>query len=438
VLNPKYLFLICLVAFISCKKEKKKDPRPTGQGQAIRAHYSDVLETSSLSQNPLFVTRSGSSASDNFYVIQKMSGSSYNLIVSDREANVESTKLIELNADSLVDVCGSRVTNEFFTLTASNKYSYNSGAVMSAYVYSSSYYDSTNCGDDNYAYSYEFNSNFQLTTPVPIQNFSQLKKFDETGHEVWSRTLDGNFFSGNALETDLEGNIYVLTATKPAMEPKKVEFLSGIIPYYTFKRDSNSFTLHKFTAFGNLLFKKTITNVHDGTPFSFEPGLALSGTAVFVWNLNNLFTFDLECNLISKVKPLKDVCYNLISSAVSSPFIPNLIVKGKQYFTFSSSNPYYTKLNVTAANTTVNNTKIPTGLFAVDNLQNTYAGSGTVLSKISNSGTEVYKKTLFNGTNSFTVNARNHVIDKNNSFYCFSLENGVIKVYKFDENGNFN
>lgn len=440
MLLPRIIILFfSFLLFLSCKKENKDEPSPASSNTSFRPRFEDTLAISPASNGNLFATLAGVNSTECFYVLQKINGTSYFLIKTDLNANVTYTRQIDLNREPLQDVCGSKTSEDFFTLTASEKDpAVSTGTFVMSYVYYGPKADSMSCTGEENVFNYEFDSSFDPFRKPQTNNRAELKKFDKSGKEIWNKVLDGNYFTGNSIETDLEGNIYVLTLLRYTTEAREMAFLGGISPYYSFNFEKYTFTLNKFDANGNLLFKTEVKSAHEGNPDSFHAGLALSSNAAYIRTRNNFYRFDLAGKLQSTTKPYKNECYNFVSGVLAHPRSPIAHVTGIVESTSGDINRYFLSLNQTSESNLDTYSEVPLTLTAMDNLRNFYCGGGNTLMKLSAGGKVIYSRYLFSGTSFFYLQDSNSGIDKNNNIYCLSAMGNLIKMYKLDDYGSFN
>jgi len=291
-------------------------------------------------------------------------------------------------------------------------------------------------------YDYTFDDSFNINGEIKVNNNSTLNKFDGFGNLMWTKQLDGNYFDGKALETDQNGNVYVLTASKHPLTPKlSSAYSSTLVPYYEFVTDSNSISIYKFDNNGNQEFKKTLLNIKNNTPNSFNPSLSLSKTTITIANTDNLYMLDLDGNLISQNKPIANTCYNYINSIISSPFINHTFINGQVNYLFNSNRlGYLAFYNSTAPVIISQSNNLSYDFLVIDNLENIYVGSAlnSTIKKLNNNGTVLYFNSLLDGNYSFGLSKRSTVLDLGNSLYTFSNKIDQIAVYKFDSDGKFN
>ncbi len=438
----KKIILLAFTAIIVSNCSKKPfpvDPPITSSGGAREKFKDTLVLYASPNYNNIFVTYCPSNNS--FFAVQKISTSQYNLHKSDLEINLIYTKTIDLGPNELIGIKGAQNECSFYTLNSTNNFIPGNQPLINAYARSNYIMDSASHCMINKIYDYQYDDSFQSGADIKGVNYSTLNKFDANGNLVWSNQLTGNYFDGNSLETDPSGNIYVLTANKLPRTPKlNVAFSSTLIPYYDLVVDSNSFSIYKFNSSGNQIFKKTITQVKDINYWTFNPSLNVSKTNITISNINNLYTFDLDGNLLSQNKPVSNACYNYISSVISNPEINNTFVCGT--LNYQQGNPaaslrYIASYNGTSP-TVLSQTANYSQLTLIDNLENIYLASSSYLAKINNNGGFTYGfLPLYDPPYNFILDKKSGVIDKYNSLYCFSNRLDHIAVYKFDNDGKY-
>lgn len=426
----------CLLAF-SCKKDPALPININPQSTA-RTKFVDTVTNACTSANPLFVTHTG--ASNFIYLVQKLTPGLYSLYKTDDDLNVLLTKTISISSGELIQIKGSQVSDDFYTLNATYNFDTPGNTLVNAFVNKNIVHDTMSACNSTKLYDYVFDNSLNLSAEINLQNNSTLKKFDDSGNLSWAKTLDGNYFQGNSLETDIYGNIYVLTANRGGYSPKaSTQYTAGSVPYYDFKLDSNQFTLYKFNINGFQIFKKTISSVYDDYPGEFNPRLALSSNNVAVSNSNNIFIFDLNGNLVSSSKPIKNSCFNYLRSNVSNLSSPYIFIHGGiNYVTGGSNNPrYFVKYSASGYNTAVLN-NFGVEITMMDATGNYYCTANTTtLLKLNNTGAIIYSKPLYFVPYNILSTINNTIIDKYNSLYIFEKRLNQILAYKLDSNGNF-
>ena len=427
------IFLI-LLSIASCKKKSEATVYPLYPDD-YRSKFVDTLTNNNTNNYPLFTGNAG--PGNYFYIVQKQNGSDYNLYRCDYNINSVTQQTINLGNDALMKIAGSKISDHFFTLTSSNNSSSPAGAPINAYVQAFFYSDSSKPCDSHLLSDYMFTDTFTLGTPISVQNKSEIRCYSSNGTILWNYILNGNYYSGNSMETDLLGNTYVLTASKsPAHSKLSTQFTNTLIPYYDMILDSNSFTLYKFDKNGNQLFNKTINNVNEEVPGTFEPNLTLTKKNIFVNNAKNLFTFDLDGNLLKSNKPLVNKCYNYIISVVGNAHQYFGLLDGFLNYSISSKNNYMVNLQGFSQLTIYENGKLK-NLSIMDEFANCFAFSGSSLSKVDRYGNLIYNKILFFPPYNFYVYRNSVVVDRFNDLYIFDKTPNQIRVFKIDVNGNF-
>lgn len=433
----KYLlFYLTFIFLIACKKDGSSVLNPSQSSS--RNKFIDTVTNSTTSSEPLFIANT--KASNNFFIVQKQSGSFYTLYKADDDMNVINTKTISLGPEKLMQIKGSQVSDDFYTLNATYNFTYTGNTLVNAYVNDNITHDTlSSCNSTTINY-YSFNNALNLSSETALQNNSTLRKFDASGNESWNKTLEGNYYESNSLETDLYGNIYVLTANRGGYSPKASnQYTVGPVPYFNFQLDSNQFSLYKFDINGTLIFKKTIINVYDESPGQFTPRLSLSSNNVSVSNSNSIYIFDLMGNLASSVKPLNNSCFNYLKSNVSNVNYPFIFIHGKlNYVNGGSNNPkYFVKYNAGGFNATILN-NFGAEITMMDANGNCYCtANNTTLLKLDNTGSIVYSKALYFPPFSVLTTINNTISDKYNSIYIFEKRLNQILSYKLDSNGDF-
>lgn len=429
ILTLALLFLL----FSNCKKDVSEVNYDIGER---RAWFTDTLGIDSVGTNPLFVAYSEYRGT--IYVVQKKFGSVYQLTKCDNEINVIYSKTIDLGPNQLIQIVGGKNQDCFYTVTASNAFQVTS--VQSIGAYTAFPYIDTVCYKTFPISYYIYEPDFHLTNMVYNTNHTELKKYKSNGEEEWKKTEEGNFFSGSALQVDMDDNIYLLSAKRFPLRFKLNLNYSSAIPYYDVVADSNSFSLSKFSISGKLLFKNEICCVYQENGFlsGFNPSLSLSSSALYVNNINGLYSFNLNLELQSQKKPLKNTCYNFLKSVVTNPNIPFVCVSGYLRYVSNNLNFYQATLVNTDEISVLQNLNFSHDYFAIDKSKNLFSVSlSNRIIKIKSDGTEVFSKILNPDFLWQTLNKNNCFLDRYDNLYCFSLENGLIKVYKLDENGNF-
>lgn len=432
-MKPKILFLIFIGLLYSCKKEKKTD----SISYLNRTGFEDTLVTSPGGNQELFAAHSGTGASECFYIVQKTSGSSYFLVKTNLDAKVSFTSQIQISDTRLQDVCGSKISADFYTLNASEKSTFQpSGTLIQAYVQASQNIDSSSCDGENNPSNYFFDTELDVNISTTFDNNCQVKKFNHKGVEIWNFALEGSYFSGNAMETDFEGNLYVLTVVKHRPVPVLMPFSGTIFPYYSFNSDSNTVILYKFNKDGILLFKTQSNKAFKGLPENFNPRMALTKNAVYVCSFTNFFRFSLNGELESTTKPVKNVCYNTLATMIANPMFSELYVVGVLNYTGNSRNRYFVGVNRTSEFNLINASIVPYNFVLIDSQQNIYSAGGTYLTKTNQSGQRIYSKPILGNSFIYYVGENNCGVDHDLNFYFFATENGLIKMFKLDVNGN--
>lgn len=433
------ILIVTLATLVSSCKKKSSEESPTTTNSNIRDKFRDTLVLQSINNyNPVFATYCA--FSDDFFVVQKKAGTQYEFYKCDIEINQIFSKTLNLGSDSLLEIKASKTENSFFTLTSTNNFTTPNPLYINAYVLNNFSLDSTsNCAFK--LTDYYFEPSFNVSSEQQNNNKSTLNKFDGTGALLWTKQLDGNLFDGQALETDLNGNIYVLTASKHPLAPKlSSAFTSTLVPYYEYMTDSNSCSIYKFDTYGNQEFKKTILNFKENNPQSFKPSLTLSKTVITISNTNSIYMFDLYGNLLSQNKPFINTCYNYINSTVSNPYITHTFISGSiNYINSVTNSGYFALFNGLSPSIITQSNNLNYEFVAIDQLENIYLGGlfNTTLKKLNNNGSILYNSPLYDAPYSFGLSKKSTVIDMNNSIYTFSNRNDLIAVYKFDSNGKF-
>lgn len=430
------LFFLIFLPFFSCKKERPAQFITEPQTSA-RSKFKDTISNTITSTEPVFAANS--KAGNSFYIIQKKTGTDYSLFKADADMNVVLSKTINLGAGNLMQVKGSQISDDFYTINATNNFTYTySGQIINAYVYGGSNTDSLMSCDSISPFSYNLDNAFDSKYEINLQNTTTLRKFDHIGNESWVKTLDGHFHSGNCIETDLYGNVYALTLTKGGYRTHaSTQYTAGSVPYFDFKLDSNEFSLYKFDINGTQVFKKTFTNVYDATPGNFHPRLAVSADNICVYNLNNLFVFDLSGTIIPTIKPVKNTCYNNLLSVAGNVNKPNLLIHGRlNYVNGGNNNPnYLVKLNqglYTSPVTGVSGSVIS----LMDSKGNYYHLGGGIMKWEGVNGDLQYSKQIYSPAY-VDIQPINTLTDKFDNVYVFEKRLNHILVYKLDSYGNF-
>lgn len=428
--------LVCLLV-VSCKKDSAPIIKINPQS-AARTKFVDTVTNTCTSANPIFATHSG--ASNFIYLVQKLTPGSYSLYKADDDMNVLLTKTISLSSGELIQIKGSKVSDDIYTLNSTYNFNFPGNTLVNAYVNNVILRDTLSTCNTTSINDYSFENSLNLSSETNLQNNSNLNKFDGSGNLSWSKTLDGNYFESNSLETDVYGNIYVLTANRGGFSPKaSTQYTTGSVPYYNYKLDSNQFSLYKFDINGIQIFKKTISAVYEESPGQFTPRLSLSSNNVAVSNSNCIFIFDLNGNLVSSSKPIKNSCINYLRSNVSNISSPFIFIHGSLNYVNGGSNnqKYFVKYSASVYNTAgLNN--FGAEITVMDSNQNYYCTSNaTTLVKLNNAGTIAYSKPLYFAPYSILTTINNTICDKYNSLYIFEKRSNHILAYKLDSNGNF-
>ncbi|MBL7921383.1 MAG: hypothetical protein JNJ40_13785 [Bacteroidia bacterium] len=431
-------FLLIFITLLSCNK-KSDSPEVLPDTGNSRTKFKDTLVTNtSANTNEIFA--SYIPLTNNLVVVQQISGSQYKLYTCDAEIKSLRSATINLGPDKLIEIEASKKEDAFFTLTATNNFQAKNPVFINAYVIQNPYLDSTsNCIPKiiNYAYDPAFN----LTPETNGNNYSTLNKFYKNGTIAWSKQLDGNYFDGRAIETDQNGNVFVLTSSRFPLTPKlNSTFSNTLVPYYDLVNDSNRISIYKFDRYGNQLFKKTIQNVKEISSFGFNPSLNLSDNYLTVTNTNNLYVFDVYGNLYSQSKPVINSCYSYVSAAISNPLIKQTYIIGTINYNQSTNFLNYMSVtnNGSTHSTISQSANLNTKFIVADNVGNVYMTQlVTDLRKMDRNGNLVINKGLIDGATSFGMSKRSSLVDKNNSLYVFRNDITQILVYKFDDKGNY-
>lgn len=430
------LFFLLILFFFSCKKELP-EALNAGPQASGRDKFIDTVSSVSTSTDPVFAANT---TANNFYVVQKTTGSNYSLFKTNADINVLYTKTLNLGAGELMKIKGSQVSDDFYTLNATNNFTYTySGQIINAYVYSDAVHDTIIHCDSISPYFYLYNNQYENKSEINLQNHTTLRKFDSNGNESWAKSLDGHFHEGNSLETDLYGNVYALTITKGGYRTKPgSQFTNSPVPYIDIKLDSNQFSLYKFDINGTQVFKKTFTNVYFGDPGYFRAQLAISANNISVSNANNLFIFDLSGTLVSSIKPVQNICYNYIISTAGNVNQQNLLIKGSIVYAIGSmNNPIYlVKFNQTSFASPLMNIS-GNKINGMDNKGNYYSFNESITKWESTNGYLQYSKQLVHFPVYLTVNSNNSLTDKFSNAYVFQKRANLILAYKLDSYGNF-
>lgn len=432
-------FLLVLI-LLSCNKKSNTPEVLPDPASNSRSKFKDTLVTNtSANTNEIFASYNPSN--DNLIVVQQISGSQYKLYKCDADIKLLGSATIDLGPDQLIEIEASKKEDAFFTLTATNNYQTINPVFINAYVIQNPYLDSTsNCISKIFNYAYD--DAFNLNPETMGNNYSTLNKFDQNGTIAWTKQLDGNYFDGRAIETDQNGNVFVLTSSRFPLTPKLNSTFTGtLVPYYDFVNDSNSISIYKFDKHGTQLFKKTIQNVKEISPFGFNPSLSLSDNYLTVSNTNNIYVLDLYGNLYSQTKPIVNSCYSYINAAISNPFIKQTFVMGAINYNQSTSSLNYMSVtsNGSSHSTISQSANLNTKFIVADNIGNVFMTQlGTDLRKIDRYGNLLINKGIIDGATSFGMAKRSSLVDKNNSLYVFRNDITQILVYKFDDAGNYN
>lgn len=434
-----FLLSLLLIAFLACKKDpaQKGEPKFAGAGREKFKDTLALLPGNNL--NDVFV--SYCMPMNNFFVIQKTSGSQYNFYKCNTEIKLLESKTIDLGPEILLGIKASKTEDAFYTLTATKNFSYTSSTLINAYKRVNYTFDSTHTCNSTSLFDYQYDDQFNLNPETKGPNFSTLNKFYGLGNLLWTKQLDGNYFEGQCLETDLEGNVYVLTADRNPVTPIINTSISGPLPYYDFVIDGNSFSIYRFTKHGSQTFKKTISHVKDIMYNSyFKISLNVSKTNVNVYNAHEIYTFDLFGNLVTQTKPLSNACYSYISSAISNPYCNNTFVTGNVSYDLinSQNNPRYLAAYNGASPFIIKQPINYSQLTLIDNSENIYLAGGSSVAKINNIGNPIYDfQFLSDPPYVFYLDRNSGAIDKENKLYCFANMLSHIAVYKFDDTGKY-
>ena len=438
----KFILFLLLIICISCKKDTKINSSIPTNSSNLRSKFKDTLVTySTNNSNQPFA--SYCNASNSFYIVQKSAGTQFYLYKCDQEINLIYSKIINLGSDSLMEIKASNQEDAFYTLTGTNNFNNSNPFYINAYVFNINSDSINNCTPKvaDYVYQNAFNANGENKGA----NYSILNKFDGQGNLLWAKQLDGNYNKQHSIETDVNGNIYVLAANRYPFRPKlNSAYTTSLAPYYDFVNDSNSFSIYKFDISGNQIFKRTITNIKETIQRQFSPALSLSKSNILITNFNNFFVFDLNGNLLSQNKPISNICYNYINNAITNPYIDNIFINGiLNYSNSNSSNNlgYLAKLKGSIPLIVTQSNNLYYNFSIIDNLQSIYLADDftNFLTKIDNNANIVYaNKPLFDAPYYFGLPKKSTIVDVNNSLYSFVNRLNGIAVYKFDSNGNFN
>lgn len=147
--------------------------------------------------------------------------------------------------------------------------------------------------------------------------------------------------------------------------------------------------------------------------------------------------FNLGLKLLYQKKPIRDVCFNKIHSMVANINNSSTKLTGSIGYSEFLKNRYFLSLRGISEEHIHQNLNTTPLLVAYDRLQNSYSFETNTLKKFNISGEELYTISGNAGFTSNMVYSRKFILGQNDKFYCFTLENNLIKVYKLDENGNF-
>lgn len=429
--------IIITLLFLSCRKENKKtnSENNTAQGSnsAYRSKFIDTLATNIASYNDLYVSFCNSSSC--FYILQKQNAGSYFLYKCDSEINLVYKKQINLGTDTVIDFCASKNQDACYILQSTNNFSMNGNPVQGYFKFYDYRDSATGCSPPDQALDYEFADYISADGENSNNNFSTLTKLNANGNEEWQKTLNGNSFTGNAIETTENGEIFVLTATRGALTPSLVpQFSSNLVGYYNLEKANHTFTIRKFDNNGNLQFNLSTTNVFESYAGIFHPSLAVSSERLYVSNLNNLYTFSLNGFLISSNKPINNTCYNYVTNVVSNPDAAMAQFNGYLQKNGSQFMHYRYELS-NGINQQTDNSNV----FAMDSQGNTYAFNQPLLRKYNSAGTIILNKTLVYPPANYFHFAVNTAFNKENKLYTFIIDpvENQILAFKFDDNGNF-
>jgi hypothetical protein len=430
-------FLVIILFIQGCKKGPAASLIP-GNSPNSREKFVDTVTLNVSQPNALFVANTKSA--NQFYIFQKQSSNSLTFYKADADMKVSLTKTISLTTASVIGVTGSQVSDDFYILGSTYNFSYGSSQVINAYVYAGVTRDSLIACDSVPYNCYNFNPAFNPSAEINLQNQSILQKYDPNGTISWSKMLEGNFYQGNCMETDLYGNVYVLTATRGGYAPRLNSIYSNSLSaFYDMKLDSNQFSLYKFDINGTQVFKKTFTGIREDIAGQFKPMLALSGKNVSVNNQNCIYVFDPDGNLILTTKPIKNSCYNYVYNCLGNGFSDNLLVHGTLNYNNGnqSAQKYLATINNGAYTGTVSS-NISSSSSLMDRHEKCYyLQPGGSITKTDINGNILYDKTLYYaGWNVLSGNFC-AVADKYGAFYLFQARTNAILVYKLDSSGNF-
>jgi len=419
-----------IILFVSCRKES--DP-------VFSSHepfYSKTLQVAGRSQYDLFA---GCSKNNFLYIVQKEAGSSYFLTKCTGDLTIAYQRNIELGEEKLMRVVGSVKDDCFFTVSASDNIGDIPPETVSAFVYVGKKPGSASCNVSASDYSY-YNS-FNYKPEQKVVNRTILRKFNKAGDQVWKCEFEGNYYRGNPLSMDDEGNLVLLTANRAPYRPYMNKKLSGgLTPYYDFPTDSNSFTIQKINNNGNVIALKTMYNVIQTQFYSFEPSLSVSAKEIYVSNQNNLYVFDKYFRLVTDVKPLDNSCNNEIRTVVANPYTDTVFVSGGLLKEFLQYNNYTAQLKRHRLIKSSQNLNSEANFVLMDNEGYVYAVDKygfSKLAKYSPGGEQIYNKSLYD--HGFLVSFRwqSMMTDRSNKLIIVLLQSYRIQVYKLDEKGNF-
>jgi hypothetical protein len=183
----------------------------------------------------------------------------------------------------------------------------------------------------------------------PVNNSKcYLNKVDKDGNLLWTKTFDGNYFSGKNLCETGDGN-YALITLKISGFYQTVSFDKNGVFQDTVKSpiDENSITVHKFDRTGSIIWTKTLDGIlisgYQSKDFlKYTPVHLVSvQNNLFIQTRTKLFVLDENGKIIQSIKPYGTDCggtayglstfNNLVYSTGASNSTPNLYRFGVIY-----------------------------------------------------------------------------------------------------------
>ena len=420
------LLLIATALLCSCKKDSKKKSDTSVTDQEPWTNR--VVITGSIEPLAFQVAVSNPKHKSRYLILQATASPGPKVYSVSGDGTSLTLPEVDIGPLKLFDFCGSRSDGSFYILTASDHPDLVTQSLFGwFYKYDNPDAAFPGCYDLYNPHKYEYGE-----IPLAVQkavNVVELRKFDSSGQLTWVKQIPGVCSHSKAIETDSEGNVYLVVSEKRISSWKKVDSLQG--DYYISAEDSNKITLYKFSAAGEQLFQTSLDVVikvrgHEG----LNPELAVTKGAVYVRTGTDIAAFSTNGRYAGSFLPGINTCYNLPLQLFANPEAFDLIVHG--YLGDDLHASYLSKVYTTSTVAFRGGLSHSPNLFGRDRAGNLFELGNYRLKKVTPGGDEIYGWDLTAEISFQQPVANQCVVDKSGllTWFFFEGEKLVMKQFR--------